>query len=71
LINSSNSGNLQITSQGSANFAGNPSQEITISWLENLQLITPGIAVFFPNGTYTFTTSVTFRNEPFSPSQAL
>ena len=66
LINSGNINNLQIISGGSTNYAGLGGQEMTISWLTNLQLITPGIAVFFPNGIYTFTTSVTFRNEPFA-----
>ena len=34
----------------------------------NLKLLTPFVAQFFNNGTYTFTVSVTFRNEPFPPS---
>lgn len=70
LINSGNINNISITSGGITNFAGNPSQEMTITMVSNLKLITPGIAAFFPNGTYTFTNSVTFRNEPFNPSQA-
>ncbi len=70
LINSGNINNITITSGGVTNFAGNPSQEMTITLVSNLQLITPGIAAFFPNGTYTFTNSVTFRNEPFDPSKA-
>ena len=70
LINSGNINNITITSGGITNFAGSPSQEMTITMVSNLQLITPGIAAFFPNGTYTFTNSVTFRNEPFDPSKA-
>ncbi len=70
LINSGNINSIVITSGGVTNFAGNPSQEMTITMVSNLKLITPGIAAFFPNGTYTFTNSVTFRNEPFSPSHA-
>lgn len=70
LINSGNINSIMITSGGITNFAGNPSQEMTITMVSNLKLITPGIAAFFPNGTYTFTNSVTFRNEPFNPSQA-
>jgi hypothetical protein len=30
-------------------------------------LMTPMIGKFFPNGMYTFSSSVTFKNEPFSP----
>lgn len=69
LINSGNINNIIITSGGVTNYAGGPSQEMTITMVSNLQLITPGIAAYFPNGTYTFTNSVTFRNEPFNPSQ--
>jgi Flp pilus assembly protein TadG len=68
LINSGNINNLLITSGGVTNTAGGPSQEMTITMVSNLQLITPGIAAFFPNGIYTFTSSVTFRNEPFPKS---
>jgi len=70
LINSGNINSIVITSGGVTNYAGGPSQEMTITMVSNLKLITPGIAAFFPNGTYTFTNSVTFRNEPFNPSQA-
>jgi Flp pilus assembly protein TadG len=70
LINSGNINNIQISSGGTTNYAGGPSQEMTITLVTSLKLITPGIAIFFPNGTYTFTNSVTFRNEPFDPSQA-
>ena len=60
---------IQVSSVGSNNFAGYPGDEMTISLVTPLHLITPGIAAFFPNGIYTFTTSVTFRNEPFGQSQ--
>jgi Flp pilus assembly protein TadG len=70
LINSGNINNISITSGSFTNYAGGPSEEMTISMVTNLKLISPGIAAFFPNGTYTFTNSVTFRNEPFSPSQS-
>jgi len=66
LINSGNINNIIITSGGTTNFAGKGTQEMTITMVSNLKLITPGIAAFFPNGTYTFTNSVTFRNEPFA-----
>lgn len=72
LINSGNINNLLITcikcSGGTTNYAGARNDEMTISMLTNLKLITPMIQIFFPNGTYTFTTSVTFRNEPFGGS---
>jgi Flp pilus assembly protein TadG len=75
LINSGNINSILISSVGSGgivstNFAGYGTQEMTITMVSNLKLITPGIAAFFPNGTYTFTNSVTFRNEPFANSQA-
>ena len=56
---------IMVTSGGATNYAGKPGDEMTISLVTSLPLITPGIAAFFPNGIYTFTTSVTFRNEPF------
>ena len=68
LINSGNINNISITSGGVTNYGGGPQQEMTITMVSNLKLITPGIAAFFPNGTYTFTNAVTFRNEPFSGS---
>jgi hypothetical protein len=44
----------------------------TISITDDLQLITPVIARFFgPKGIYTFTVSVTFKNEMFDPGQTL
>jgi Flp pilus assembly protein TadG len=72
LINSGNLNSIVITSVNSStgtvqtNNAGTSGQEMTITMISNLKLITPGIAAFFPNGTYTFTNSVTFRNEPFA-----
>ena len=73
LINSGNINSVLITSVNSSgntqtNNAGSSGQEMTITMVSNLKLITPGIAAFFPNGTYTFTNSVTFRNEPFAGS---
>ena len=57
---------------GGANNAGGPDDTVTVSVTDDLQLITPVIARFFgPNGIYTFTVSVTFKNEPFNPSQTL
>ena len=53
---------------GGVGSAGGPGDTVTISFTTNLQLMTPIIARLFPNGEYTFTSSATFKNEPFSPS---
>jgi Flp pilus assembly protein TadG len=60
---------VQISSlAGGVGSAGGPGDTVTISFTTNLQLMTPIIARLFPNGAYTFTSSATFKNEPFSPS---
>jgi len=59
---------ITVTSGGVTNFAGGPGSTVVISLTTGLQLVTP-IGAYFPNNTYTFTTSVGFRNEPFNPSQ--
>ncbi|HZR31498.1 MAG TPA: TadE family protein [Terriglobales bacterium] len=62
---------IQISSaKGGPGSAGGPGDTVTVSITDNLKLITPIIAQFFPNGTYRFTVGVTFKNEPFSPSQS-
>jgi len=61
--------NIQISSvNGGAGSAGGPGDTVIISLTSNVQLITPVIAAFFTNGTYTFTVSVRLKNEPFPPS---
>lgn len=61
---------IQITSlEGGKGNAGGPGDVVTVSLSSNLKLITPLIAAFFPNGTYRFTSSATFKNEPFPPNQ--
>ena len=61
--------NIQISSvTGGTGSAGGPSDTMTISLTTNMPLITPIVGKFFKNGVYTFTVSVTMRNEPFSPS---
>jgi hypothetical protein len=61
--------NIQISSVGGGSgSAGGPGDTLTVSLTTNLQLITPIVLKFFNNGTYTFTVSVSFKNEPFSPS---
>jgi Flp pilus assembly protein TadG len=60
---------VQISSlAGGVGNAGGPGDTVTISFTTNVQLMTPIIARLFPNGSYTFTSSATFKNEPFSPS---
>ena len=61
--------NIQISSlKGGAGSAGGPGDTVTVSLTSNLKLVTPMVASFFPSGAYTFTSSATFKNEPFSPS---
>jgi Flp pilus assembly protein TadG len=55
---------------GGAGSAGGPGDTVTVSINTGVPMITPLIAPFFkPNGTYNFTASVTFTNEPFPQSQ--
>jgi Flp pilus assembly protein TadG len=62
--------NIQISSlNGGSGSAGGPGDTVTISVTSNLKLMTPIVASGFPNGTYTFISSATFKNEPFSASQ--
>ena len=61
--------NIQISSlKGGAGSAGGPGDTVTVSLTSNLKLRTPMVAHFFPSGVYTFISSATFKNEPFSPS---
>lgn len=48
--------------------AGSPSATVTITLTTKLPLMTPLIAKYFTGGAYTFTSSSTFKNESFSPS---
>lgn len=58
--------NIQISSLlGGNGSAGGPGDTVTVSVTVNLKLMTPIIARAFPNGTYTFTSSTSFKNEPF------
>jgi hypothetical protein len=60
--------NIQISSLlGGNGSAGGPGDTVTVSVTSNLKLMTPIVASGFPNGTYTFTSSVSFKNEPFPP----
>jgi hypothetical protein len=61
--------NIQISSIGGGiGSAGGPGDTVTVSLTSNVALMTPMIGKYFPNGLYTFTSSVTFKNEPFSPT---
>jgi Flp pilus assembly protein TadG len=67
-----NFNNINISSaSGGAGSAGGPGDIVTISLSSGVPMLTPIIAPFFPpNGTYNFTVSVSFKNEPFPPGQA-
>ena len=59
---------IQVSSLGGGNgSAGGPGDTVTISLTTNLKLMTSFVAQYFTNGTYTFTVSVSFKNEPFPP----
>jgi Flp pilus assembly protein TadG len=61
--------NIQTSSlMGGQGSAGGPGDTVTIAVTSNLKLMTPMVAVGFPNGTYTFVSSVSFKNEPFPPA---
>jgi Flp pilus assembly protein TadG len=53
---------------GNIGAAGAPNATVKISLTTPLPLITPLISQFFPGGGYSFTSSSTFKNEPFSPT---
>jgi Flp pilus assembly protein TadG len=65
--------NVQVTSsKGGTGNAGGPGDTVTISLTTNMKLITPIISRFFgPKGTYKFTVSVSFKNEPFPPGNTV
>jgi len=61
---------VQISSAaGGAGSAGGPGDTVTVSVTTNLALMTPMVSTFFPGGVYTFTSSATLKNEPFSSTQ--
>ena len=61
---------IQFVSQSfGTNSAGGPSDTVTMSLGCNVQLLTPLISRFFSNGIYRFNASMTYRNEPFPPTQ--
>jgi Flp pilus assembly protein TadG len=65
-----NISNIQISSlNGGAGSAGGPGDTVTITLTANLPLMTPFVGRFFPSGVYTFTSSSSFKNEPFPPGE--
>jgi Flp pilus assembly protein TadG len=61
-----NIANVQVSSlMGGAGSAGGPGDTVTVSLTANLPLVSPLVGQFFSDGTYTFTSSATFKNEPF------
>jgi Flp pilus assembly protein TadG len=54
---------------GTAGAAGGPQFTVTLSLVTTLPLLTPLVGQLFPAAGYTFTSSTTFQNEPFDPSQ--
>lgn len=62
---------IQVSSlNGGTGSGGGPGDMLTVSATVNMPLMTPLIAQLFPNGQYTFTSSITVKNEPFPPSQS-
>lgn len=62
--------NIQISSpNGGTGSAGGPGDLMTLAVTSSVPLFTPLIAKMFPQGRYTFTTSVTIKNEPFPASE--
>ena len=53
---------------GNTGAAGAPAATVTITLTTPLTLMTPLLSTFFPGGKYTFTSSSTFKNEPFNPN---
>jgi Flp pilus assembly protein TadG len=62
--------NIQISSLlGGSGSAGGPGDMLTVTATASTPLMTPLIAQLFPNGQFTFTQSITVKNEPFPPSE--
>ena len=62
--------NIQISSSlGGSGSAGGPGDMLTVTATASTPLMTPLIAQLFPNGQFTFTQSITVKNEPFPPSE--
>lgn len=57
------------SSVGGCGSGGGPNETVTITITYPYKFITPLVATFFSNGSYTITVSSTFKNEPFPPGQ--
>jgi Flp pilus assembly protein TadG len=57
------------SNKGGSAPAGAPGDTVTLTLTTSLPLFTPALAALFSGGAYTFTSSTTFKNEPFNPSQ--
>lgn len=70
-----NAQNLQVSSVSSATGVttngspGGPGDTVTVTLVTSLPVLTPMVASLFSGGVYTFTSSASFKNEPFDPSQ--
>ena len=63
-------GALQVSSaQGGSGSAGGPGDTVTLTLSSPVRLLTPIVANFFNNGSYTVSVTSSYRNEPFPPSQ--
>jgi Flp pilus assembly protein TadG len=61
---------IQVSSQnGGAGSAGGPGDTVTVTLTASLPLMTPIMSRLFPGGAYSFTSSASFKNEPFPPGQ--
>jgi hypothetical protein len=61
---------IEVSSlNGGARSAGGPGDMLTVSATAKMSLVTPLVAQMFPKGNFSFTESITVRNEPFPPSQ--
>ena len=62
--------NISISSlNGGPGNAGGPGDTVTVTLTAALPLMTPFVSQFFPGGVYTFTSSASFKNEPFPSSE--
>lgn len=60
---------VNLAGVSSSTSAGGPGDMLTVTANVNMPLLTPVIARLFPNGQFSFVSSVTVMNEPFQPSQ--
>ena len=61
---------LISSASGGSGSAGGPGDVVRIAVTYPIDLLTPLIGVFFPDGRFVVDVATTFRNEPFPPNQA-